>query len=118
MARTDHSDEIRDLVRVDESDLFGECRRHASRVLKYSTAAAEAKYRVGLANNRLKVAETEARMRIKANPQEFGLDAKPTVDDIKAAVVVDQHVQNAQMDVLEAEREHDHLKNAVSALFE
>jgi hypothetical protein len=81
-------------INPDELDL--EIRGQASMTRKVGLEEADAKHAYAQAKSRLAVVEARMKLKIKNDPESYGLpDGRPTVQDVKAAVVLTEEYQKA-----------------------
>jgi len=88
---------------IDEGRLDWEWLRQARLSRAAGVREADAAHELAKAKARLGVVAAQVRADIRANPDEYDLPAKPTVDDLAAAVVMDSRHVEAQAVVNKAE---------------
>lgn len=105
-----------DFDSIDENQLDQECYAHPSLVRKYSELTADARHEYMIAEQMLEYTEASVRLDVRRNPDQYGLEEQPKVDDVKAAVIADQRYQEAQTAVNKAKHDLDYLQAAVNTL--
>jgi hypothetical protein len=108
-------DEASSVVLISETHLDRECIRLPQDFLKYSLHAAELRREVNEAEAFLDVTEAEVAKECRDTPGKFGLE-KPTDSAVKAAVVCDLRVKDAQSKVHRRKHDLDMMNSVVSAL--
>jgi len=82
---------------------------------RYAEALADAKQDFELVKNELRLARADVEMRIRVDPEEFGL-SKLTEGSVKVAVEQDSAVSKAELAVIDAKHKVNMLEASVAAL--
>lgn len=104
------------VVDIDEHALDREWVSQPRNVLRYTTKLANAKHEVATAKARLDVIEAELDQRIRANPEAFGIQGKPTENMIERRVVLAKDYQACLDRLNTAQHRVDLLTGVVKAL--
>ena len=110
--------ERKSLAAIDINNLDKEWAGHPERVESVGYKTAKAKRKVAEAKQRLKVVEAELKEQIRGNPDQYGLDKKPSDDRCKDVVVLQPDHQAAVAALIQAEYDHDMVKALFEALAE
>jgi hypothetical protein len=110
-----NEEKAQSIVQIDENALDKECIRLPGDFLKYATRSADAKRNVDEAKAALDVTQAELGKKIRAMPEEFGLD-KITEASLASTIILQQQFKGAQTVLFEARHEHDLIQAVVSAM--
>lgn len=113
---SDHNAPAPDFHDIDKNRLDEEWVAQPRLYRQHAEMAAEAARDLAFAKTQLSLAEAEARQVIKQAPEEYGLEGKTTVDDLKAAVATHKRVRRAQQDVIDKEYRADVVKAALRTI--
>lgn len=89
---------------IDPNDLVEECVLQAQMTRAAGIREADARHAHDQCKSRLDVVESETAHAIRTAPDRFGLADKPTIPDIKSAVVRSKAVQDATRELHDARR--------------
>lgn len=103
-------------MQIDQEALDVEWMRHPKMAFAYSVALAEARIIVKEMKREHKVMIAETILDVKKDPEAYGFESKPTVDEVKSAAECDEEVEELYANVVNAEREADILAAAVKAI--
>lgn len=103
-------------IDIDEKRLDQEWLDHPSLVHEWADKEADADHAFKQAEDRLALVEAQLLLRVRKYPSKYGLDEKPTVDAIKAAVTAAPKYQQALAEVHAARGELLHCRAAMKAL--
>lgn len=104
------------LLDINRNALEEECQDQPKMVFEWVEQAAVAARRVKEAKNKLKLVEAQLILKIRADPQEYGIVGKVTESGINSAVILHPSYQQAQDAVIQAEYDSDVVDGMIKAL--
>lgn len=103
-------------IGVNPDNILEEAARHPRVAFHYSERLADLQKELRDATSNVELVKSQLILDMRRDPESFGLGAKPTVDDIKAAAVAHPDHDKATVEASQLERDVATAKNYVSAL--
>jgi hypothetical protein len=103
---------------IDDGNLASEWLKQPSLTYGAGVDEAEARHQQNMADAQLDVIAAQLRMKIRCDPEPYGFGAKPTVDDIKAIVLLQPEYQTALSNLNRAKYNLDIMQARVSAMLD
>ncbi len=108
--------DLKAVTEIDHNALDIEWIEHPKVFMEVSMELVEEKKKLKKLQMRKDIREADAMKEIKADPEKFGLKAKPTIPEFKSAVDIHEAVLNARQKINDQEYEVNMLAACVSAL--
>lgn len=93
------AEDIRPMTEIDLTDLPGEVARHAKLYAEVADLIPDAKRAVADLEAEMKVLRAETLLKMRQTPEDYGMDAKPPVDILKAAVDTAPEIKDLQLKI-------------------
>lgn len=108
--------DLKAVVEIDHNALDIEWIEHPKVFMEVSMELVDEKKKLKKLQMRKDIREADAMKEIKEDPEKFGLKAKPTIPEFKAAVDVHEDVLRARQKIIDQEHEVGMFQACVSAL--